>query len=371
MLIDKNNLLTDFNNIVYSAVLIPGVRDFHGDCLTVEEVYNSMENFMEKYKHFDIEHSLKNVDNQVSIIESFQSPVEITVKIGDKEKTFPVGTWFLGLKILSEDLIQKILNKEVRGLSATAIKKGNKITEFLSFKAKEKVRSTFKELGDFDVIGVSLVEDPSYEDALFFSFKSKSEDVAPEPEKKENKEKTIINKMASMMLDEDGSPKQKEEVKEEMTFDELKELIVANKSAIKELLADEVVEETTETIEEVVETVEEAATETTTTETEETVEDVATETTEEVKVEEAIETETPVVEETKVEVEAEDKIKDLETELSTKSKEYEDKIAELERKAKDQEEMIIALKNKSTQPDTEVKVEKRKSCFDMTGKYIG
>lgn len=364
MLINRNNLLTDFNEVVYSAVLIPGVKDFNGDCLTVEEIYNNMEIFMEKYKHFDIEHSLQNVDNQVSIIESFQSPVEITVKIGEKEKTFPVGTWFLGLKILSEDLKQKILNKEVRGLSATALKKGNKVLDFLSFKSKEKIMTTFKELGEYDVIGVSLVEDPSYEDALFFSFKSKSEDIAPEPEKKENQEKTIINKMASMMLDEDGSPKQKE-VKEEMTFDELKELIVANKSAIKDLLADEVVEETTETVEE---KAEETATETET-------EDVATETveaTEEVKVEETEEKETTeTVEETKVEVEAEDKIKDLETELSTKSKEYEDKIAELERKAKDQEEMIIALKNKSTQPDTEVKVEKRKSCFDMTGKYIG
>lgn len=366
MLINRNNLLTDFNEVVYSAVLIPGVKDFNGDCLTVEEIYNNMEIFMEKYKHFDIEHSLQNVDNQVSIIESFQSPVEITVKIGEKEKTFPVGTWFLGLKILSEDLKQKILNKEVRGLSATALKKGNKVLDFLSFKSKEKLMTTFKELGDYDVIGVSLVEDPSYEDALFFSFKSKSEDVAPEPEKKENQEKTIINKMASMVLDEDGSPKHKEEVKEEMTFDELKELIVANKSAIKDLLTDEVVEETTETVEE---KAEETATETKTE-----TEDVATETveaTEEVKVEETEEKETTeTVEETKVEVEAEDKIKDLETELSTKSKEYEDKIAELERKSKEQEETIIALKNKSTQPDVSKTVEKVSDGFDAFGNLI-
>lgn len=364
MLINRNNLLTDFNEVVYSAVLIPGVKDFNGDCLTVEEIYNNMEIFMEKYKHFDIEHSLQNVDNQVSIIESFQSPVEITVKIGDKEKTFPVGTWFLGLKILSEDLKQKILNKEVRGLSATALKKGNKVLDFLSFKSKEKLMTTFKELGDYDVIGVSLVEDPSYEDALFFSFKSKSEDIAPEPEKKENQEKTIINKMASMVLDEDGSPKQKE-VKEEMTFDELKELIVANKSAIKDLLADEVVEETTETVEE---KAEETATETKTE-----TEDVATETveaTEEVKVEKTEESATETVEETKVEVEAEDKIKDLETELSTKSKEYEDKIAELERKAKDQEETIIALKNKSTQPDVSRTIVKENDGFDAFGNLI-
>ena len=367
MLINRNNLLTDFNEVVYSAVLIPGVKDFNGDCLTVEEIYNNMEIFMEKYKHFDIEHSLQNVDNQVSIIESFQSPVEITVKIGDKEKTFPTGTWFLGLKILSEDLKQKILNKEVRGLSATALKKGNKVLDFLSFKSKEKLMTTFKELGDYDVIGVSLVEDPSYEDALFFSFKSKSEDIAPEPEKKENQEKTIINKMASMVLDEDGSPKQKE-VKEEMTFDELKELIVANKSAIKELLADEVVEETTETVEEVIKTVEETATETTETE------DVATETveaTEEVKVEETEEKETTeTVEETKVEVETEDKVEDPAIEISTKAKEYEDKIAELERKAKEQEETIIALKNKSTQPDVSKTVEKVSDGFDIFGNLI-
>ena len=95
----------------------------------------------------------------------------IQLKIGDKEKTFPTGTWFLGLKILSEDLKQKILNKEVRGLSATAMKRGNKVLDFLSFKSKEQIMTTFKELGDYDVIGVSLVEDPSYEDALFFSFK--------------------------------------------------------------------------------------------------------------------------------------------------------------------------------------------------------
>lgn len=364
MLINRNNLLTDFNEVVYSAVLIPGVKDFNGDCLTVEEIYNNMEIFMEKYKHFDIEHSLQNVDNQVSIIESFQSPVEITVKIGNKEKTFPVGTWFLGLKILSEDLKQKILNKEVRGLSATALKKGNKVLDFLSFKSKEKLMTTFKELGEYDVIGVSLVEDPSYEDALFFSFKSKSEDIAPEPEKKENQEKTIINKMASMMLDEDGSPKQKE-VKEEMTFDELKELIVANKSAIKDLLADEVVEETTETVEE---KAEETATETKTE-----TEDVATETveaTEEVKVEETEEKETTVVEETKVEVETEDKVEDPAIEISTKAKEYEDKIAELERKAKEQEETIIALKNKSTQPDVSKTSVKVSDGFDAFGNLI-
>lgn len=366
MLLERNNLLTDFNDIVYSAVLIPGVRDFNGDCLTVEEVYNSMEIFMEKYKHFDVEHSLKNVDNQVSIIESFQSPIEITVKVGDKEKTFPVGTWFLGLKILSEDLKQKILNKEVRGLSATAMKKGNKVIEFLSFKSREQVMTTFKELGDYDVIGVSLVEDPSYEDALFFSFKSKVEEPTLEPEKKENQEKTIINKMASMVLDEDGSPKQKE-VKEEMTFDELKELIVANKSAIKELLADEVVEETTETVEEVIETVEETATETTETE------EVATEieeATEDVKVEETEESTTETVEETAVESETEDKVEDPAVEISTKAKEYEDKIAELERKAKEQEEMIIALKNKSTQPDVSRTIVKENDGFDAFGNLI-
>lgn len=364
MNIDKNNMLVDFNDIVYSAVLIPSVKDYNGDILTVEEIFESMQTFITRYRNFDVNHSLENIHNDVEIIESFQSPVELTINVKGKNTTFPAGTWFVGLKINSDDIKQKILKGELNGLSATALKRGNKVLDFLSFKAKEeKVLKTFKDLGEYDVIGISLVDDPSYEDALFFSFKSKVEEEKPE-------NKTLVDKIVDKVLEEDGSPKQKEEVKEEMTFDELKELIVANKSVIKELLADEVVEETTETVEEVVETVEEAATETTTTETEETVEEVATETTEEVKVEETVETETPVVEETKVECETEDKVENLETEISTKAKEYESKIAELEKKAKEQEETIIALKNKSTQPDVSKTSVKVSDGFDAFGNLI-
>ena len=97
MILDKNNVLVDFNDTVYSAVMIPNVYDYNGDCFTAEEIRDKMEDYMIKYRNFDINHDLKNKNEEIYIVENFLSPVEITIG----EKTFPIGTWFMGLKIFS------------------------------------------------------------------------------------------------------------------------------------------------------------------------------------------------------------------------------------------------------------------------------
>ena len=375
MILDKNNVLVDFNDTVYSAVMIPNVYDYNGDCFTAEEIRDKMEDYMIKYRNFDINHDLKNKNEEIYIVENFLSPVEITIG----EKTFPIGTWFMGLKIFSEKIKEDIRNGLLKGLSATAMQKTeNPLVSFLSHKSKSKniqVKRTFKELGDFDIIGVSLVPEPSYEDALFISFKEKDVEAEnsqvdmKQEEKKEIDKISIKDKIIEAIKDESGIPKTQKEVKEEMTREDFLKLVEENAEAVANLISVKAQTEETK-IEEKTETVEEVKEETPATE------EVAKETVEEVK-EDTVEIATKEVVEVKgeeVEVaeatETKNVVENVEEEFSTKSKEYEAQIAELNAKIKAMEEENISLKNKSTQPDTNVKVVKRKSCFDITGKYI-
>jgi hypothetical protein len=371
MILDKNNVLVDFNDTVYSAVMIPNVYDYNGDCFTAEEIRDKMEDYMIKYRNFDINHDLKNKNEEIYIVENFLSPVEITIG----EKTFPIGTWFMGLKIFSEKIKEDIRNGLLKGLSATAMQKTeNPLVSFLSHKSKNiQVKRTFKELGDFDIIGVSLVPEPSYEDALFISFKEKdleaenSHSDMKQEEKKEIDKISIKDKIVEAIKDESGIPKTQKEVKEEMTREDFLKLVEENAEAVANLISVKAQTEETE-IEEKTETVEEVKEETPATE------EVVEETVEEVK-EDTVEIATKEVVEVKgeeVEVaeatETENVVENVEEEISTKSKEYETQIAELNAKIKAMEEENISLKNKSTQPDTSTIATVKNSDFDVFGR---
>lgn len=368
MILDKNNVLVDFNDTVYSAVMIPNVQDYNGDCFTAEEIREKMEDYMIKYRNFDINHDLKNKNEEIYIVENFLSPVEIIIN----DKVFPIGTWFMGLKIFSEKIKEDIRNGLLKGLSATAMQKTeNPLVSFLSHKSKNiQVKRTFKELGDFDIIGVSLVPEPSYADALFISFKEKdlqAEDSHTDIEQEEKKEInkiSIKDKIVEAIKDESGIPKSKKEVSELMTREDFLKLVEENAEAVANLISvksqtEEVVEteENTETVEEVQE--ETPATEEVVEETVEETVEPATETVVEVKGEEV-----EVAEAT----ETENVVENVEEEISTKSREYETQIAELNAKIKAMEEENISLKNKSTQPDMSSVATVKDSGFDVFGR---
>lgn len=352
MILDKNNVLIDFNDTVYSAVMIPDVRDYNGDCFTANEIRDKMEDYMVKYRNIDKNHNLENINDEVCIIENFISPVPITIK----DKTFPTGTWFMGLKIFNEEIKEDIKNGKLKGLSASAMSK-SKLRTFLAHKSKEIEKRTFKELGeDFEIFGVSLVEDPSYEDALFYSFKEKTKDIPEENhiDMKQDKKKdkdilSIKDKIKDVLIDESGISKKQKEVKEEMTKEDFLKLVEDNIDSISEMISNKQKAEEKEIVkDEVKEDIKEKAEDTDKPEDKEEVKD-----------------------EDKKEDKDKDKkedIKDTNEEISNKEKDLELKINELNDKIKTLEEENLSFKNKSTQPDNINTEKKIDSGFDIFGR---
>lgn len=335
MILDKNNVLIDFNDTVYSAVMIPDVRDYNGDCFTASEIRDKMEDYMVKYRNLDKNHNLENINDEVCIIENFISPVTITIK----DKTFPTGTWFMGLKIFNEEIKEDIKNGKLKGLSASAMSK-SKLRTFLAHKSKEIEKRTFKELGeDFEIFGVSLVEDPSYEDALFYSFKEKTKDIIKdknnidmEQDKKKDKDiLSIKDKIKDALTDESGISKKQKEVREFMTKEDFLKLVEDNIDTINEMISNKQKAEEKEIVEEVKE---------------------------DVKVEEKTE---DIKEDAK-------NVEDANEEISNKEKDLELKINELNDKIKILEEENLSFKNKSTQPDNIKTENKIDDGFDIFGR---
>lgn len=354
MILDKNNVLIDFNDTVYSAVMIPDVRDYNGDCFTASEIRDKMEDYMVKYRNLDKNHNLENINDEVCIIENFISPVPITIK----DKTFPTGTWFMGLKIFNEEIKEDIKNGKLKGLSASAMSK-SKLRTFLSHKSKEIEKRTFKELGeDFEIFGVSLVEDPSYEDALFYSFKEKTKDIQEdknhidmEQDKKKDKDiLSIKDKIKDALTDESGISKKQKEVREFMTKEDFLKLVEDNIDTINEMISNKQKVEEKENVEDEVK--------------------------EDVKVEEKVEDtdKTENKEDAKVEEKTEDikedakNVEDANEEISNKEKDLELKINELNDKIKILEEENLSFKNKSTQPDNINTENKIDDGFDIFGR---
>ena len=148
-------------NIVYSAVAIPGEPDYDGEILTPEEIQYAAHKFMSKYRIIDPEHVCALTGECYSVGTPVESTIlsnDMTVKSvhGNEEMLLPKGTWILGIEVTDDSEWNRIVTGERTGLSLTAGR---------ALKARVLIRDLGK---NWEAKTVSIVKDPAVPKAKFF-----------------------------------------------------------------------------------------------------------------------------------------------------------------------------------------------------------
>jgi len=102
----------DDERYVLGVVLVPEQVDAQGDIYSHEEVRQAAHLFMEEFGGLGLMHQLR-VNDQVKVLESYLAPTDF--QIG--EVVVPRGTWLRAVRVLSDELWQRVRNGELTGFS--------------------------------------------------------------------------------------------------------------------------------------------------------------------------------------------------------------------------------------------------------------
>ena len=97
---------------VLGIVLEPEVVDAQGDIYSADEIRAAAHRFMEEFGGLGLMHRLR-VNGEVKVLESFLAPTDFTV--GDI--TVRKGTWMLAVRVLSDELWDRVKNGDLTGFS--------------------------------------------------------------------------------------------------------------------------------------------------------------------------------------------------------------------------------------------------------------
>jgi len=99
---------------VFGVVLVPNEPDAQGDIYSADEVRKAAHSYMEHFggDTFKVMHNGAAVDGVV-VLETYLAKVRET----HGEETFPVGTWFLGTRVLNDDVWEAIKRGAFTGYS--------------------------------------------------------------------------------------------------------------------------------------------------------------------------------------------------------------------------------------------------------------
>jgi site-specific DNA-adenine methylase len=97
---------------VLGIVLEPEVVDAQGDIYSSEEIRRAAHRFMEEFGGLGLMHRLR-VNGQVKVLESYLAPVDFTLGEVQVRK----GTWLLAVRVLADDLWERVKNGELTGFS--------------------------------------------------------------------------------------------------------------------------------------------------------------------------------------------------------------------------------------------------------------
>ena len=100
-----------FEGVVYSIVAQPETPDFQGDIWPADEIRKAAFNFMEQSRLFNRSHTDEILP--VSLVESWVTREAGT--LGDEE--YLPGSWLIGIRINSPDLMDQILSGEYSAVS--------------------------------------------------------------------------------------------------------------------------------------------------------------------------------------------------------------------------------------------------------------
>ncbi|QRK08554.1 DNA adenine methylase [Archangium violaceum] len=97
---------------VLGIVLEPEVVDAQGDIYSTEEIRRAAHRFMEEFGGLGLMHRLR-VNGQVKVLESYLAPTDFTVGEVQVRK----GTWLLAVRVLSDELWERVKNGALTGFS--------------------------------------------------------------------------------------------------------------------------------------------------------------------------------------------------------------------------------------------------------------
>ena len=189
--------------IAWAAVLVPGEGDKDGDELTTTEIERVAHGWMASYRNLDIEHTLNNVE--AVPVESYITPVDLTVELSGEETTLPAGSWIMASKVTDDDVWKRIMLSEtdpdnedaIAGYSIMGVPVANvPILEkaLAAMKGADTAqrgledllavtkRTTIEDLGDdWVVTHVSYVGKPAVPKAMWFALKAATEKAPDSP----------------------------------------------------------------------------------------------------------------------------------------------------------------------------------------------
>ncbi|MBN2196397.1 MAG: DNA adenine methylase [Polyangiaceae bacterium] len=97
---------------VLGIVLEPEVVDAQGDIYSVDEIRAAAHRFMEEFGGLGLMHRLR-VNGQVKVLESYLAPTDFALG----ELTVRKGTWLLAVRVLSDELWDRVKSGELTGFS--------------------------------------------------------------------------------------------------------------------------------------------------------------------------------------------------------------------------------------------------------------
>lgn len=165
--------------IAYSAVLVPGEPDADGEELTAVKVEDVAHTWLEQFRAFDVEHSVKQVD--VAPVESYIEPADRTVQIDGEDVVLPAGTWTVAVKARDADVWAEMADGTRTGLSVMGVPNDQLDAALAAVKSGESPalkRVTLADVGGGDANGdwfapfIGIVDQPAVPKAKFYAFKS-------------------------------------------------------------------------------------------------------------------------------------------------------------------------------------------------------
>lgn len=102
----------EWERVVFAEVLIPKVANVFGDYWSAAAIRDAAYEYMRLGFGIDVEHDNVDRTGDTYVVESF------IARPGDPN--FIEGAWVVGMKVVSDDLWDKVLNNEINGYSYEA-----------------------------------------------------------------------------------------------------------------------------------------------------------------------------------------------------------------------------------------------------------
>lgn len=105
---------SDERQVVYGTPLVPEKEDADGNWTTEDEIGKAIDFYMMNHVHKTDHEHVRDFENDVFVVESFQTPTDMTLPNGNNVKK---GSWIVGVKIQDPERWNMVKSGNYRGFS--------------------------------------------------------------------------------------------------------------------------------------------------------------------------------------------------------------------------------------------------------------